>query len=221
MLNKIRILLSTLGIMLFLIAAVSAQSNNTANNYNNYFTIKNNPIEHELVQGEYPSVTNADSILTKVKINTEIEKVVSAYVEEIRQFQRDGDEVTGYVNYDVKANTPNILSVIINCSTMYKGAAHPTTYSYGLSFDNKGNLITLAQLFAEDKSSGRNLYTNENLHDAVFSQASDKIYNDDIIPLNIKFPTEFYLDENLNLHVLFQQYEIGPYAVGLIDIVLK
>jgi hypothetical protein len=35
------------------------------------------------------------------------------------------------------------------------------------------------------------------------------------------FPQEFYLDENMDLHVLFQRYEITPYAVGLVDVILK
>lgn len=216
MLSKAKIILSTLCIMFILITVANAEAKKTAN----YFSLQDNPIKHELAQGSYPSV-DVDNILIKSKINTEIEKVVSNFVEDLRQLHREGDDVTGFVNYDIKANTPNVLSMVINCSTMYKGAAHPTTYSYGLSFDSKGNLFILEQLLTADKSSGKNLYTDENLYKAVYVQASDRIYSDDIVPLNIKFPTEFYLDENFNLHVLFQQYEIGPYAAGLIDINLK
>ena len=33
-----------------------------------------------------------------------------------------------------------------------------------------------------------------------------------------KLPENFYFDENFHLHVIFQQYEVAPYAVGIIDL---
>ena len=38
---------------------------------------------------------------------------------------------------------------------MYKGAAHPNTYAYGLSFDEQGNLIQFSQVINIDKQSGK------------------------------------------------------------------
>ena len=56
-----------------------------------------------------------------------------------------------FIGYEIKANSDKIFSVIINCSTMYKGAAHPNTYAYGLSFDEQGNLIQFSQVINIDK----------------------------------------------------------------------
>ena len=37
------------------------------------------------------------------------------------------------------------------------------------------------------------------------------------LPLK-NLPDNFYWDKNLHVHFIFQQYEIAPYAVGIIDV---
>lgn len=213
--NKGKILCLTLFVFICLLATASAQPNKRT------FHVDEGTISLSYIEGVYPAVYSRNSI-ADAKVNTEIEKVVSNFEDSIRRenLKGSGDEVKGYVNYDVKANKRGIFSVIISTSTMYKGAAHPSTYYTGLSFDKQGNRIYLNNILEDDKLSGRNDYTVDNLKAAVLDQASDKIFNDP--PLNItKFPKEFYVDSKRNLHVLFQPYDIAPYAAGLIDINLK
>lgn len=213
--NKGKILCLTLFVFICLLATASA------NPGKKMVYVDENTISLDYMEGVYPSV-EARNPIAQAKINTEIEKVISNFEANIRSqnLKGNGDEVKGYVDYDVKANRHGIFSVIISTSTMYKGAAHPSTYYTGLSFDKQGNRIYLNQILEDDKLSGDNYYTVDNLKAAVLDQASDKIFNDP--PLNItKFPKEFYLDSRRNLHVLFQPYDIAPYAAGLIDINLK
>ena len=102
---------------------------------------------------------------------------------------------------------------------MYKGAVHPNTYAYGLSFDEQGNLIQFSQVINIDKQSGKNIYTIDNLNKEIKAQVGQHLF--DFHKDVTVFPQEFYLDENMDLHVLFQRYEITPYAVGLVDVILK
>ena len=39
----------------------------------------------------------------------------------------------------------------------------------------------------------------------------------DALPLK-KLPENFYWDEDLHVHFIFQHYEIAPYAMGIIDV---
>ncbi len=196
----------------------------------------------DCVEGKYPLVAKADSILTKAKINTEIEKTVSAFVEDIKDRKAKGENLTGWVSYEMKsavwnqmaidsrdgsytqfttrANEQGMFSVVIYLSTMYKGAAHPSTYARALTFDKDGNLVTWEQMLATDKASGRNLLTVDNLRRDVQEQAGDKIFTDPGLKPEIdKFTREFYVDDAGGVHALFQQYDIAPYAAGFIDVV--
>ena len=210
-----RIFVSAMMMLLLLVGVDGAQEASQG------YQIKENQINSEYVEGKYPTV-DVDNILIKSKINSQIEKLVNKYIDYTNQQNTDGYEVTGFVSYDIRANNQNFFSLTIDCSSMLKGAAHPNTYTYGLTFDNKGNVINFSQIIQEDKMSGKNLYTVNNLTKEVLAQFGDKIYDSNFIPLNITaFPKEFYIDDDGNLHVLFQRYEITPYAVGLVDVIMQ
>ena len=210
-----RIFVSAMMMLLLLVGVAGAQEVSQG------YQIKENQINSEYVEGKYPTV-DVDNILIKSKINSQIEKIVNKYIDYTNQQNTDGYEVTGFVSYDIGANNQNFFSLTIDCSSMLKGAAHPNTYTYGLTFDNKGNVINFSQIIQEDKMSGKNLYTVNNLTKEVLAQFGDKIYDSNFIPLNITaFPKEFYIDDDKNLHELFQRYEITPYAVGLVDVIMQ
>lgn len=215
--NLKRIFANLAVMMLLLISVAGAQEQTQG------YTVQENQIETEFVEGKYPTV-DADNILIKSRINSQIEKIVNKYIDYTDKQNKDGYAVTGFVSYDIRANNANFFSLTIDCSSMPKGAAHPNTYTYGLTFDNEGNLISFNQFVKENQALGKSedLYTVSNLTKEVLAQVGDRLYNSDVIPLNITaFPEEFYIDDDGNLHVLFQRYEIAPYAAGLIDVILK
>lgn len=205
-----KILMSLFMVMLLSMSVIFAQSS--------YYEVQEKTLDSEFVEGKYP-VVNADNILVKSRINKQITKIVNDFDQNVQQLNKNGDEVTGFVGYEIKANSNKIFSVIINCSTMYKGAVHPNTYAYGLSFDEQGNLIQFSQVINIDKQSGKNIYTIDNLNKEIKAQVGQHLF--DFHKDVTAFPQEFYLDENMDLHVLFQRYEITPYAVGLVDVILK
>lgn len=212
-----RIFISTMMICLLLAGIAGAQEAVQG------YQIKENEIKTEFVEGKYPTV-DTDNILIKSRINSQIEKIVNNYIDYTNKQNKDGYEVTGFVNYDIRANNANFFSLTIDCSSMPKGAAHPNTYTYGLTFDNEGNVINFNQFVKENQVSGKDkdLYTVDNLTKEVLAQVGDKLYDSSVIPLDITaFPEQFYIDDDGNLHVLFQRYEIAPYAMGLIDVILK
>lgn len=212
-----RILVGAMMICLLLAGIAGAQASMQG------YQVKENQIKTEFVEGKYPTV-DADNILIKSRINSQIEKIVNKYIDYTDKQNKDGYAVTGFVSYDIRANNANFFSLTIDCSSMPKGAAHPNTYTYGLTFDNEGNLINFNQFVKENQALGKSedLYTVSNLTKEVLAQVGDRLYNSDVIPLNITaFPEEFYIDDDGNLHVLFQRYEIAPYAAGLIDVILK
>lgn len=205
-----KVLMGLIMVLLLSMSVTFAQSN--------YYEIQEQEITKDFVQGKYPVVQNSN-ILVKSKINNEISKIINNFEQDIQEVNNKGTEATGFVGYEVKANSENVFSVIINCSTMYKGAAHPNTYSYGLSFDESGNLIQFSQVINEANLQGSDKYSIANLNKAIYEQVGDNLYN---FHKEVEvFPKEFYLDENMDLHVLFQRYEITPYAVGLVDINLQ
>lgn len=202
-----------MGLIIVLILSMSvtfAQSN--------YYKVEEQEITEAFVQGKYPVVQNSN-ILVKSKINNKISKIVINFEQDIQEINNKGTETIGFIDYEVKANSENVFSIIINCSTMYKGAAHPNIYSYGLSFDEKGNLIQFSQVINEAKLQGNDKYSITNLNKAIYEQIGNTLYN---FHKEVEvFPKEFYLDENMDLHVLFQRYDITPYAIGLVDINLQ
>lgn len=230
-----RTIVCLLSMLVLMTAAVSAQAQTQ-------YEMRDNAFKLDYAEGRYPSVIKADSILTKAKINTEIEKMVSAFVEDIKAKRAKGEDVSGWVSYDMKsavwnqlavdsrdggytqfttrANEDGMFSVVLYLSTMYKGAAHPSTYARALTFDKDGNLVTWKEMLALDRASGKNALTLTNLRREAELQAGDKLYTDENLRDEIKaFPREFFVDDAGSVHALFQQYEIAPYAAGFIDVV--
>ena len=235
--NLRRICICMLSLFVLMTAAASAQPAEQIT-----YQMRDNSFKIDCAEGTYPSVTKADSILAKIKINTEIEKTVSNFIEDIKDRRAKGEDLTGWVSYEMKsavwdqvaidsragsytqfttrANEDGMFSVVLYLSTMYKGAAHPSTYARALTFDKDGNLVIWEEMLTLDRASGKNALTLANLRREAELQAGDKLYTDENLRDEIKaFPREFFVDDAGSVHALFQQYEIAPYAAGFIDVV--
>lgn len=208
--NKLgKIMVSVFSVMLICASVALANPN--------LYQINDQQVSAEFIDGKYP-VVNTKNLLVKSRVNGQINKIINEYEQKIQQDNAQGHQATGYINYQLKANNGEILSMIIDCSTMYKGAAHPNTYTFGLTFDKEGNLIQLSQLINESYQHSDKDYSVEHLNQEIKKQVGQNLYP---FFTDVKaFPSEFYIDDNLNLHVLFQRYDIAPYSAGLIDIIL-
>ena len=157
------------------------------------------------------------------KINTAIIAEVDRFLTGVyRNAQTNGYTVADVrTSYEVGSNeTGNtvILSIILTESNYYKGGAHPATYKHALNFNvSNGDLMDISYL--TDVGSGNPQFSLENVSKKLREHAErNKIYLfDDALPLK-KLPEDFYWDENLHVHLIFQHYEVAPYAAGIIDV---
>ncbi|MBR0260732.1 MAG: DUF4163 domain-containing protein [Selenomonadaceae bacterium] len=170
----------------------------------------------------YPVVHTGDAAIDK-KINTAIIAEVDRFLTGVyRNAQTNGYTVADVrTNYEVGSNEAGntvILSIILTESNYYKGGAHPATYKHALNFNvNNGELMDISYL--TDVGSGNPNFSLENVSKKLREHCEREGIHlfDDALPLK-KLPENFYWDENLHVHLIFQHYEVAPYAAGIIDL---
>ena len=171
----------------------------------------------------YPVVSTGDAAIDK-KINAAIMAEVDRFLTGIyRGAQVNGYEVAAVsTSYEVPCNGAGntvILSVVLTEYSFYKMAAHPSTYKRTLNF-NMASGELMGTNYLTDVGAGIPI---ENFIDKLNQKLLDKAKREDIhlfpdaLPLK-KLPENFYWDENLHRHFIFNQYEVAPYAWGIIDI---
>ena len=171
----------------------------------------NNP---ELV---YP-VVKTENIMAGAKINSEIRKDIQNFLDDIKS--RVGDDLqTISISYSVPCNHKGeILSIILSEYVMVKNAAHPWNLVHTLNFNSdSGARLTVESL--SEIANPANTYTPAELTRKLklYSKINNRPLNWDFNKLD-KVPEDFYFDDNLHVHFLFQQQSVAPYAVGVIDL---
>lgn len=177
---------------------------------------------------EYPEVKGAAA-----KINVEIAAQVAAYVKEAEKTYQKAIEVyeeaiqegypfypwEAYIKYQITNNTNGLLSLYVD-DYIYSGGAHGGTVRTSATWDlAKGTQRTLDSFFKLN-ADYRNLVLGIILRQAQHNleQDPDTMYFDDyqdLIKKNFN-PQSFYLTPN-GLVIYYQQYEVGPYAAGIIE----
>ena len=160
----------------------------------------------------YPVVIAKNSSATE-KINSVIRAEVKKILDDTNKNLEDGtfNSVTINVDYQIPCNHDGgILSVILTAYVNYEHSAHPSNSYYGLNF----NLNTGERIFSDSLN-----YTPQAITQKLKNHAAQKGF-----PLNVDFqglnemPTNFYYDDNMHVHFIFNQYEVAAYAVGTIDL---
>ena len=171
----------------------------------------------------YPVVKTGDSEIEN-KINEEICCEILRFIREIHySAQYDNYEVADMrTNYEIGSNEAGntvILSVLITESSYFKGAAHPSTYLRTLNFNlSSGELMGIDYLLEVGEGFQEGLFIdklNQKLREKV--ERKEIFLFPDALPLK-NLPENFYWDKNLHVHFIFNQYEIAPYAAGIIDV---
>ena len=172
---------------------------------------------------KYPVVTVGDAAIEK-KINGAIIAEIDRFTTAIyRNAQVNGYNVADiWTLYEIGSNQAGntvILSVLLTECSYFRCAAHPSTYLRALNFNlSSGELMDINYLLevGEGLKEG---YLKERLEQKLREKVErEKLFLfEDSLPLK-KLPDNFYWDENLHVHFIFQQYEIAPYAVGIIDV---
>ncbi len=144
-------------------------------------------------------------------LNDRMEKEVDDYLKFLNNDKRPY-RVTGWL-YWQEGETEPYASVVLLESIMYEGAAHPLTYVKGVTFDENGKRITLADLKAAMPD-----LTLERLRQETKRQCDERNINMFAENTIDDFPKEFYIGNDGNLYFIFQQYDIAPYVAGWIMI---
>lgn len=105
------------------------------------------------------------------------------------------------------------LSLRIASAAYFKGAAHPNSYVFGLVFDKTtGKKLPLSYFV--------NMPSKEQLEDYVRTNVF-QLYSSGNTPLKLEpsmhityMSKEYTLDDNDNIDLYYQQYELGAYAIG-------
>ena len=170
----------------------------------------------------YPVVHTADVSVDK-RINTAIIAEIDRFLTSIyRNAQVNNFEVVeAGTSYEVGCNEAGgtvILSLILTERNYYKGAAHPSTYRHALNFNVQSGVL-MDKSYLTDIGSGNPQFSLENVTLKLREHAARKnLYLfPDALPLK-KLPENFYWDKNLHVHLIFQHYEVAPYAMGIIDV---
>ena len=96
-------------------------------------------------------------------------------------------------------------------------AAHPTSWELGKTFDlTTGERVPWQKVIRQDL---RDQFTLKKINEALWNTEYGKghYFFQDFKGLE-KLPENYYLDEKGHVHFVFGQYEIAPYAVGIIDL---
>ena len=171
----------------------------------------------------YPVVHTGDEAIDQ-KINAKIKEELMSFIKGLHYAaQYDNRKVLdARTNYEVACNGAGntvILSLLISKSQYFEGAAHPASYLHALNFNmSSGNRRGLDYLtyvgsgVSVEEIKGR-------LENKLREKAQrEKLYLfPEALPLK-NLPEYFYWDENLHVHFIFQQYEVAPYAMGIIDV---
>ena len=168
----------------------------------------------------YPLVI-AKNIDATIKINQEIRAELKNFIDTVNKQMLEGDfnSVTVGVDYQIPCNHENgILSIILTEYVNFEGSAHPSTYQRTLNFNSDSGVRLTADTLSEIAKHEID-YTPAELTKKLraYSKKNQLPLYEDFQQLT-KTPDDFYFDDNLHVHFLFQQYEVAPYAAGIIDL---
>lgn len=170
----------------------------------------------------YPIIVTDNATADGI-INRQIRAEVAGFVQAVeREFGTDGTIVALGVQYEIACNNPGLLSIILTEHELLKDAAHPLGARRTLNFNSEtGVRLTVESLseIAKYDANGESGYSPSALTRKLRAKAEQEnitLYGD-FQQLN-KTPENFYFDENLHVHFIFQEYEVAPYVAGFIDL---
>ena len=170
----------------------------------------------------YPFIIVEDHEAEK-KINLEIFCEVERFLAQVKSTSAEtGAKVESVtIDFEVPCNYEfGILSVILNEYVYFEKAAHPATYRRALNFNSDSGQRIFANSLTEiaRDENGESSYSPNNLTLKLRAYAKKnniQLFRD--FQRLTKVPEDFYFDENLHVHFIFQQYEVAPYAAGIIE----
>lgn len=165
----------------------------------------------------YPQVRVVGRPDVSRKISRYFEKLARTSQKDYEKANTLDERLTSRVDYEVSYHGDRYLSFQRYGYDFIERAAHPTSWELGATFDlTTGEPVEWQQVVAPQHKAA---FTLEKINQALWSTEYGKghYFFSDFKGLK-KLPQNYYLDEQGNVHFVFGQYEIAPYAVGIIDL---
>lgn len=165
----------------------------------------------------YPIVSITDNETAEQKISVYFSDNAQRSIKNFRSHEDKYTTRSAEINYKVKLNDGKYLSFIKHYFIYFWRAAHPLSADTGVTFDAQtGKTLRWENLIRPEDAKAFTLQAiNEKLFASTYGQ---KHYFYNSFKGLKKLPNNYYLDNNHNIHFIFGQYEIAPYAVGIIDL---
>ena len=143
-----------------------------------------------------------------VKINNDIQKTIARFM----SYYFNNEDVTGWIESDVVYNGEDYVSVQMDMSHYFKGAAHPMHYAHAMVYDKKtGKRMKVKNFMSLPKP--------EELDAAVrrgevplLAASGERIELGDFFDVR-SISSQFIVDDK-ELKLVYSPYDLGPYAVG-------
>lgn len=151
-----------------------------------------------------------------MKFFNESQKQAKEYYEGLPEAE---NKFVANVDFDIKKNSDNILSILVSYYK-YAGGAHGEYENIAYNIDMRnGKFISLKTLFKEDVD-----YKNV-INDEIRRQIEELIKSDEQNKGVYEFKSindnqKFYIQDD-NLVIYFDLYEIAPYAAGIPEFVIN
>jgi hypothetical protein len=155
----------------------------------------------------------------------EVSRRITRYFEKQAEISRENynkantmeEKLTSRVDFAVSYHGERYLSFQTYGYDFVERAAHPTSWELGKTFDlETGKLVPWQKVLTP---SVRGNFTLDKINRALWNTDYGKghYFFQDFKGLE-KLPENYYLDQEGHIHFVFGQYEIAPYAVGIIDL---
>lgn len=149
-------------------------------------------------------------LLKRARLNAIIEVDETAFVNRLDKFQREDRKVKGWYLWNEGLDDEHYTSFVLIKSEYFDRAAHPMSYVRGVTVDKLGQKVKLKDLFPDLTVEEVEAKTKEQMKERnipLFPFAKFK-----------KIPSEFYIGKDHHVYVMYQLYEIAPYAAGIISV---
>lgn len=165
----------------------------------------------------YPQVRVVGNPKASQKISRYFEKQAALSRKNYDQANTMEEKLTSRVDYQVSYQGERFLSFQTYGYDYIERAAHPTSWELGKTFDLRTGEMVPWQKVLEPKQQDQFTLAkiNKALWDTEYGRGG--YFFQDFKGLE-KLPQNYYLDGEGKIHFVFGQYEIAPYAVGIIDL---
>ena len=159
-------------------------------------------------QVNYPYIT-----LENKEAANEINRFINKKIQAYRKVYNNHNYTLGILDYELKYEDDNFLSIVFTYWWYYQNAAHGMYNTSGIVFDkHTGKLVNLKHFVPE--LNVRNLKR-------MVQDGKLTIYNTNNKPITLAEPFaldrvshSYYIDSDKSVYLIYQPYELAPYAAG-------